>query len=64
MSEQNISEKDRLLEDYRRQGKIHGLTGTTPDEAFQKLISEDPEKQRAFLEGSQQGRELKNQEEK
>jgi C-terminal processing protease CtpA/Prc len=63
MSEQGAKdEKSSLLEAYRKSGKMTTLTGIKPDEAVQKLIKEDPEKQKAFLDGAQEGQILKEQE--
>jgi hypothetical protein len=62
MSEQPISEKETLLESYRKSGKITALTGIKPAEPIQKLINDDPEKLKAFLDGAQEGQDLKDSE--
>lgn len=63
MSEQTNSEKETLLDSYRKSGKITAMTGIRPDEAIQKLIKGDPEKQKAFLEGAAEGEILRSKEE-
>ncbi len=62
MSEQEQNDK-KNLDSLRTSGKIHELTGTKPVEAIQKLINEDPEKQKAYIEGAIEGRRIKEEEE-
>ena len=48
-----ISENNNeILDQYTKSGYFHRLAGTTPAPEIQKIISSDPKKSEAFIQGA------------